>query len=240
MGIAHDFNNLLTPVLSNAEALMAALPATMPRERESAEEISVAALMARDIVAKILAFARNSADSGRVVLDARDACRDTVRLVRTTAPRGISVLFDADDAQLFVRGQARDLEQVVLNLCMNALKAMSNEGLLRVQVRAAKGSEGVEGVEISVEDSGCGIPRDRIARNYPPTAAALTAMVMLLVSVGGFLALDRALRPDWFGLVGFAAAVRTDPDRLLGRDLPAIWSPSPPDAPLRTLARSTP
>lgn len=65
--------------------------------------------------------------------------------------------------------------------------------------------------------------------------AALTAMVMLLVSVGGFLALDRALRPDWFGLVGFAAVLRTDPDRLLGRDLPAIWNASPPDAPQRTL-----
>ena len=254
MGIAHDFNNLLTPVLSNAEALMAALPATMPRERESAEEISVAALMARDIVAKILAFARNSADSGRVVLDARDACRDTVRLVRTTAPRGISVLFDADDAQLFVRGQARDLEQVVLNLCMNALKAMSNEGLLRVQVRAAKGSEGVEGVEISVEDSGCGIPRDRIARIFEPhfsagegqrsTGLGLATVDSIVRSLGGHIRVHSVVGQGtrfivWLPAVQAPGGVRLDSvESSPGDAVPRVLCIDDEPAVLRALQRT--
>ena len=72
MGIAHDFNNLLTPVLYHAESLME----TAEEERRqdvfnSANEISFAAKMARDIVGKILALARTPDPSGAEVIDIR-------------------------------------------------------------------------------------------------------------------------------------------------------------------------
>lgn len=62
----------------------------------------------------------------------------------------------------------------------------------------------------------------------------LTAAALLLVSVLAFSALDLSLRPDWYGLAGFADAVSLPRERLLGRDLPLLWNPSPHDASQRT------
>lgn len=66
--------------------------------------------------------------------------------------------------------------------------------------------------------------------------AALTAVAMLMASVVTFAALDRAMRPDWYGLVGFAGYLKVEPERLLGRDLALLWNPAPRDALQRTAA----
>lgn len=64
--------------------------------------------------------------------------------------------------------------------------------------------------------------------------AVLTAVALLLVSVAAFAALDLTLRPDWFGLVGFADAVSLPRERLLARDLPLLWNRDALDAAQRT------
>lgn len=64
--------------------------------------------------------------------------------------------------------------------------------------------------------------------------AVLTAVATLMASVVAFAALDRAMHPDWFGVVGFATLLKVPPERLLGRDLPLIWNPRPLDAAQRT------
>jgi len=64
--------------------------------------------------------------------------------------------------------------------------------------------------------------------------AVLTAAVVLLVSVAAFTLLDLALRPDWYGLAGFADATALPAERLRGRDLPLLWNPAPLDAAQRS------
>lgn len=64
--------------------------------------------------------------------------------------------------------------------------------------------------------------------------AVFTAVALFVVSVVAFATLDRALRPDWYGLAGFAGTVPLDRARLLGRELPLLWNPDSLDAAQRT------
>ena len=173
-GIAHDFNNLLTAILGGIEAAQHA--EDLDDARESLELAELGALRARDLTARMLAFAGESPVLLRA-LDMHAACRELVSLVRLSHPP--SVTWTVAGVPVGVRGDDSQLRQVLLNLLTNAADALDSEdGQVRVQtseldalpelawILAPDGTG--PWVCIEVEDDGCGMDEGTLARIFDP------------------------------------------------------------------------
>src|SRR5262249_31146922 len=159
-GIAHEFNNVLRAILANVELARMDAPPEHPL-RESIEEIDKASRRARDIVQRMLAFARPQVAQRRR-LRLPDVTREAIgRLGPTLRPRvELAAQLDADTPEIL--GDATQIHQLLLNLCTNASQAMPAEGG-RIGVRVSRGeaalSSGTAGscARLSVSDSGGGV-----------------------------------------------------------------------------------
>ncbi len=135
-GVAHDLNNLLSPIIGYAELLVEDLPDGDER-RPSAEAILQAGFRARDLVRQLLAFSRQQAlEMGTV--DLNEMLWDFDRLLRRTLREDVRIEMDLDPMAPPVVGDRRQLEQVVMNLAVNAQDAMPGGGVLYIR------TEGVE------------------------------------------------------------------------------------------------
>ncbi|MBZ0238720.1 MAG: response regulator, partial [Deltaproteobacteria bacterium] len=159
-GVAHDLNNLLTPVLMCGEMLQEDLR-EQPSQLELVESIVTAALDARSLVAQLLAFSRKQVLELRD-LDAADEVRRTVKLLRRTLPETITIDL-ALDPGVVVRADAMQLQQVLLNLAINARDAMPGGGTLRIAVIDAGDT-----ARIVVEDTGCGMDAETVPHIFEP------------------------------------------------------------------------
>src|SRR5262249_7929584 len=113
--------------------------------------LTAAAAMTRNV----LSYARGSAPEPQLV-DLADLVRRTIGLLRTVMPPNIRVVLEADEQAPLARGVPCELEQVVLNLVLNACDAMPHGGELRLTVRA----DGGNAVQLEVADTGSGLGRD--------------------------------------------------------------------------------
>jgi CheY-like chemotaxis protein len=146
--------------------------------RESIEEIDKASRHARDIVQRILAFARpQPAQRRRVCL--AEVAREAIRLLGPTLPAGISLVTDFDSATPEILGDATQIHQLLLNLCANAVQAMGKApGNITVRacgVAAGPGGEAaLRGLpsgpyaRLSVSDCGAGIDPAIQGRIFEP------------------------------------------------------------------------
>ena len=176
-GIAHEFNNVLRAILANVE--LARMDAPQDHSvRESIEEIDKASRRARDIVQRILAFARPQPAQRRGLCLA-EVAGEAIRLLGPTLPGGIELAteFSADTPE--VLGDATQIHQLLLNLCTNAAQSMSaGPGRITVSsagVMAGRGGEVAISslpsgryARLSVSDSGSGIDPAIQARIFEP------------------------------------------------------------------------
>jgi two-component system, cell cycle sensor histidine kinase and response regulator CckA len=130
-GIAHDFNNLLLAILANAELAMAS-------DRESSEtlenlrDIETAGRRAADLTKQLLAFSRRQ-PLRPVAIDLNQLIRSLMKMLRRLLPENIGVdLIPGRDLAL-VSADAGQLEQVIVNLCVNARDAMPQGGRLTIR-----------------------------------------------------------------------------------------------------------
>jgi PAS domain S-box-containing protein len=130
-GIAHDFNNLLTAILGSTDLLLEALPPDHPA-REDALETRQAALRAADLTRQLLAFSRQQVLAPRV-LDLNAVVRDVERLLRRLIGEevGLRTVLAADLA--VVRADPSQIEQVLVNLAVNARDAMPRGGTVTIE-----------------------------------------------------------------------------------------------------------
>lgn len=161
-GIAHDFNNLLTSILATASLL---------RRREDvrrpAEIIEKSALHAAELTRQLLGFARKDQPEFRPA-NVHDTIRDVLLLFERTSDKRISVVSQLEATDATVNGDASQLQQVFMNLYLNARDAMPDGGDIEVVTRnldvvsadAAETAPLSPGryVEVSVADRGAGIP----------------------------------------------------------------------------------
>ncbi len=124
-GIAHDFNNLLASILGNATFLVEDLPADS-ETWDFAEQIRTAGERAKDLVQQILAFSRHQ-ESEQSNIDPQSVVDETVQLMRAALPRSISLNVQHDAGRVTIRGNATQLVQVLVNLCVNARDAIGNQ-----------------------------------------------------------------------------------------------------------------
>jgi signal transduction histidine kinase/CheY-like chemotaxis protein len=175
-GVAHDFNNILTVIQGNA-AMLRDQPGQDPSCIEPLNDISVAAERAARLVRQLLAFSRKQVlkseklDLGQVVNNLRDMLQQLVK-DRITLEVNIASGLPPIQADLGM------MEQVVMNLSINARDAMPDGGTLSVGINAVafnnddaqKNSEVRPGqyVCLSVSDTGCGIAPELLPRIFDP------------------------------------------------------------------------
>src|ERR1700738_2865822 len=134
-GIAHDFNGVLAGVFAYGEMLVEEAPADSPLKRY-AQNVLTAASRGRELVEQILTYSRSQRGK-RAPVDVAHVVAETLEAVRGSLPKSIHLVANAPESPLVVTGDATRLHQVVMNLCSNAIQAMSGGGSLRVALEAA-------------------------------------------------------------------------------------------------------
>jgi CheY-like chemotaxis protein len=177
-----------------------------PAARQLLATIEKSALHGASLIKQVLLFARG-ADGEQVVLQIRQLVGDMGRLLRETFPRSIEVRTEVDRDLALVRGDATQLNQVLMNLCVNARDAMPHGGVLSISAKNASpppeffraNPAAKEGpcVVISVADNGSGIPRELLERIFDPffttkelgkgTGLGLSTALGIVKSHGGVL-----------------------------------------------------
>jgi CheY-like chemotaxis protein len=176
-GVAHDFNNLLSPILAYSELLIMELAPGDPRHEEL-EQIRHAAVRARDLTRQLLVFGRKQ-PAELTPVDLREVVRGLEKLLRRTVREDVRIeLRQSAEAQP-VRVDVAQIEQVIMNLAVNAQDAMPGGGVLVLEVREAPprpdaaGAHGAPRVLLSVGDTGAGLAPELAER---PSESELTGM----------------------------------------------------------------
>ena len=176
-GIAHDFNNILTGIMGYltlaSEREAAASDPKLARHLQQAQH---GATRARELIQQMLTFSRAQKGKPRAV-DLAALVEDAVRLLGSSLPSSVELRTALEPGLPAVMIDPVQVEQILLNLCINARDAMDGAGTIRVGVRmATEGGacaschQAAEGryVELSVADDGPGIPAKVLERMFEP------------------------------------------------------------------------
>jgi PAS domain S-box-containing protein len=197
-GIAHDFNNVLGGILGYASLLRTFLK-DRPTAAKYVETIERAAVRGAELTGRLLSASRKS--TGQLLpVNLNQVVEETLELLAHTLPKGIRIEKRLDPSLRLMMADASQLQQIVLNLCVNARDAMPQGGLLRVSTRLLgrppAGEAGKSGrrVELSVEDTGVGMDAKTLARLFEPffstkgeggTGLGLSVVYGIVKSLGG-------------------------------------------------------
>jgi PAS domain S-box-containing protein len=197
-GVAHDFNNLLTVINGYAEFALAEVPPDSP-VREMLEEIHDAGARASALTRQLLSFSRRQ-QAQLVVLDCNAVAERMRKLLARLIGEDVQVAFDLAPELCAVRADEGQIEQIIMNLAINARDAMPEGGTLTVSTRnVVLGADERDMspavaaghyVLLSVSDTGCGIDdatRERIFEPFFTTKAAGHGTGLGLSMVHGFV-----------------------------------------------------
>ncbi|MBU6399707.1 MAG: response regulator, partial [Verrucomicrobia bacterium] len=203
-GVAHDLNNILAPIQMATQLLRE--EHDEGERRRILDTIDASAQRGATIVKQVLTFARG-VEGERVLLQPRHLVREILKIAQATFPKNIMFASQNPKDLWAVTGDATQLHQVLLNLCLNARDAMPNGGTLSVRAEnlAADASfvamtpEARIGqyVVLQVADTGIGIPATVLDRIFDPffttkpvgrgTGLGLSTVLGIVKSHGGFL-----------------------------------------------------
>lgn len=211
-GIAHDLNNVLTPILSSAQLLLMHPTLHNDKKQQLLRTVESSARRGADLVKQVLSFARG-VEGKHTVLQIRHLITEIQSIARETFPKSIELQSTLTDDLWMVSGDATQLHQVLMNLCVNAYDAMPNGGNLsftamnlriddafaRMHLDARVGPY----VVITVSDTGIGISPDVLDRIFEPffttkelgkgTGLGLSTVLSIVKSHGGFIDVSSAL-----------------------------------------------
>jgi two-component system, cell cycle sensor histidine kinase and response regulator CckA len=175
-GIAHDFNNLLTAILGNVSLLLAAVPDHEPN-RDLLRDIERAASRATELTGQLLGYSRQTMLRLEPT-NVNSVIRETVAILRWTIDPRISVVVETEPAHWPVQADPGQINQVLMNLCLNARDAMPHGGRLTLEAANVVIDEGWarkhldarpgEFVRVRVTDTGHGIPAEIRSRIFDP------------------------------------------------------------------------
>ncbi|MFN4004087.1 MAG: MASE3 domain-containing protein [Hylemonella sp.] len=177
-GIAHDFNNILAAVLGYANlALERLVPDKQSKLALYLREVIAASERARDLIAKMLAFTRTQPNAQAGVISAAAVLRETVAMMRPSIPAGIEIQVQVH-ADPPIRIDAGELNQVLVNLLINARDAIGEQGSIVLELGlveldgalCAISQQRLKGryVALDVSDSGSGIAPEHLDRLFDP------------------------------------------------------------------------
>jgi signal transduction histidine kinase/CheY-like chemotaxis protein len=210
-GVAHDFNNLLTVIKGHSE-LIVDQTTSGDSALTSGEQIRKAADRAAALTRQMLAFSRKQALQPKV-LNVNALVDDISKLLKRLMPEDIEVAFRADPSLGHVRADAGQLEQVLMNLTVNARDAMPRGGKLTIETENVMATpeyawarpplEPGDYVKLAVVDTGTGMDPETKAHIFEPffttkdpgkgTGLGLATVYGVVKQTGGFLWVDTEL-----------------------------------------------
>lgn len=176
-GVAHDFNNLLTPILGYTELLMQKGLSDQENAQEDLRQIRKAAELARDLTRQLLAFSRKQILDLKPV-DLRDVVTGFEKLLRITLRENIKLQTHLSQKLSMVMADAGLIEQVLMNLAVNAQDVMPAGGIFSIELAEVfidKTSQEIipipadgKYVMMSVSDTGIGMDKQTIEHIFEP------------------------------------------------------------------------
>jgi two-component system, cell cycle sensor histidine kinase and response regulator CckA len=164
-GIAHDFNNILTVIQGFALTLLDGND-DAPSQRIATQHIVDAAGRAAGLTRQLLAFGRRQVMQPRDV-DLNDLVTSLAKMVQRVLGEDINLQLQLWATPIWVDADPGLLDQVLMNLVLNARDAMPNGGLLRIDT-SVRASAAANDAVIRVVDTGTGIPEERLTRIFDP------------------------------------------------------------------------
>lgn len=207
-GVAHDFNNLLTAISGHCDLLLLRHGQEDP-DYSDLIQIHQNANRAASLVGQLLAFSRKQ-NLRPEVLDLRDTLADLTHLLNRLVGEKMKLLLNHDPDLLPIRADKRQLEQVLMNLVVNARDAMPAGGEIRIETENVSLAEPVfrdratlpigDYVLVKVVDEGLGIPAEKISKIFEPfyttkrtgegTGLGLSTAYGIVKQTGGFIFAD--------------------------------------------------
>lgn len=170
-GIAHDFNNILAGILGYAELLRKKLDSDNVKLQNYAGVIEQSAKRGSELAKRLVAFARGSSPSFEGV-DLNTVVSETIQLLSPALGRSIEVQTELAANLLPIEANASQMQQVLMNLCLNARDALKDGGVIRISTCnrsfSAENSGSSDYVQLIVEDTGCGMDEQTLARIFEP------------------------------------------------------------------------
>jgi PAS domain S-box-containing protein len=239
-GIAHDFNNILGAIIGYSEL---ALQESTEQSalRRYLDNVMHATERAKMLVERILGFSRSGLGD-REPVNVQSVIMETLELLEASLPGGIRLERKVDAGNAAVVGDATYLHQVAMNLCTNAIHAMTRGGVLSVNLERAQLNEsrtlsrGVLGpgpyVRLTVADTGTGIPPAALDRIFDPffttkevgagTGLGLSLVHGIVTDLGGAIDVESTLGEGtkfeiWLPVSGEIAVPAFEPEQALPR-----------------------
>lgn len=201
-GIAHDFNNILQSILGYTQLALS----EKETDRETFRQIEKIVVKGRELTEQFMTFGRKRLPSFSS-LDLNQKIRDVMSLLRRTIPGMIDIELDLSHDLKEIHADSSQIEQVLMNLGINARDAMPQGGRLIFKTRYVRiegnhpllsgGAGEKEYALLSVTDTGCGIAPENIKRIYEPffttkakgqgTGLGLAMVYAMVKNHGGFI-----------------------------------------------------
>jgi PAS domain S-box-containing protein len=209
-GIAHDLNNVLAPIRMSLQLLRERTTDAIARRTLDSLEVCVG--RGADLIRQILTFARG-VQGERISVQMRHIIRDMKEVVLQTMPRSVEIEADIANDLWTVTGDATQLHQVFMNLCLNARDAMPDGGTLSIRARNILLAEADASANlglppgpylfVEVSDTGTGIPGEIQSKVFEPffttkevgkgTGLGLSTVAAIVRSHGGRINLSSAV-----------------------------------------------
>ncbi|HAL55456.1 MAG TPA: hybrid sensor histidine kinase/response regulator, partial [Bacteroidetes bacterium] len=204
-GIAHDFNNLLTAILGYSE-IMLSLTKEGDQFYKPVTIIQNAAEKGAELAKKILTITRKEKMETRPV-DINEVVKNSMELLQRSIPMSIEIVTNLREDLPKIKADPSQMQQVIMNLCVNARDAMPHGGIIQVKAQnrildeqySRMNLEAKPGsyVEVSITDAGMGMPPEILERIFEPffttkaigkgTGLGLSTAYAIVKSHGGFI-----------------------------------------------------
>jgi hypothetical protein len=209
-GIAHDLNNILAPMLMSAPVLREAI--SDPDIRQLVDTIESSAVRGAGVIKQLLTFGRGL-EGERVPVQLRSLLMDMLNIIRETFPKDIVAAKETPANTWLVRGDATQIHQILMNLCVNARDAMPHGGKLTMELENVEVNETIASlnpgaspghyVALSVTDTGTGISPENLDKIFDPffttkdvgkgTGLGLSTVIGIVKSHNGFIQVNSRL-----------------------------------------------
>ena len=258
-GVAHDFNNLLTAISGHCDLLL------MRHDRENPNysdlvQIQQNANRAASLVGQLLAFSRKQTLKPERI-EVHEVLSDLAHLLNRLVGEKVKLQLTHDPSLGAIRADKRQLEQVLLNLVVNARDAMPNGGTIKIDSLAQTLREEFrrdravvppgDYAVIRVTDTGVGIPEDRLQKIFEPfyttkkvgegTGLGLSTAYGIIKQSGGFIFVDSVLGAGsvfqmYFPIHDSPAEEKAVPQRLVMKQGEGVVLLVEDEAPVRAFA----
>lgn len=202
-GVAHEFNNILCSIIGFSELAGDTLPVGSA-EKQAVDQVLIASIRARDLVKRMLLFARKNNNKPAEPVDAVVEIQDALALV-AVQEKQIKINLSVGISPAMITADSGLIQQIIMNLYINAADAMDHQGEITVKLDSTTSEEcminvGESGICITVSDHGCGMSPEIQEQIFNPffttkdpgkgTGLGLSVVYNMVRELGGHIAVE--------------------------------------------------